>query len=53
MNEKTCEIILHNVPKELRMAIKMQALREGKTMQGLIIELMARHIKGGITRESK
>ena len=34
------EIIIRNMPRELRQALKVQAAREGRTMTEIIIELI-------------
>jgi hypothetical protein len=37
-------IIIRNVPDSVRKALKMKALAEDKTMQGLILELITRYV---------
>lgn len=44
---KTTAIIIRNVPESVHQAIKIAAIREGKTMQALILELIVKHTKGG------
>lgn len=40
-----CNIMIRNVPVEIRREIKIQALKEGKTMQELILDLIKKHIE--------
>lgn len=37
-------IIIRNVPESLRRELKVRAAKDGKTMQGLILELITRHV---------
>ena len=37
-------IIIRNVPESIRKALKIKAMREDKTMQGLILELITRYV---------
>ena len=42
-DEKAKAIILRNVPESLRRKIKVRAATEGKTMQGLILEILTKN----------
>jgi plasmid stability protein len=37
-------IIIRNVPESIRRNLKAKAALEGKSMQGLILELITRHV---------
>jgi len=39
-------IIIRNVPISLRKALKIKAMQEDKTRQGLILELITRYVAG-------
>ena len=41
-DEKESAILIRNVPESLRRGLKAKAATEGKTMQGLILELITR-----------
>ena len=43
-DEKESAIIIRNVPESLRRGLKAQAANEGKSMQGLILELITRYV---------
>ncbi|MFH2076110.1 MAG: hypothetical protein ABIJ57_12320 [Pseudomonadota bacterium] len=43
-DEKKSAIIIRSVPESIRKALKMKALAEDKTMQGLVLELITRHV---------
>jgi hypothetical protein len=43
-DEKESAIIIRNVPESLRKALKIKAMQEDKTMQGLILELITRYV---------
>ena len=43
-DEKESAIIIRNVPESVRRDIKAKAALEGKSMQGLILELITRHV---------
>ena len=42
--EKLVPIIIRNVPESVRRDLKAKAALEGKSMQGLILELITRYI---------
>ena len=42
--EKLTAIIIRNVPELLRRDLKSKAALEGKSMQGLILELITRYV---------
>jgi len=44
-DEKESAIIIRNVPVAIRKALKMKALAEDKTMQGVILELITRYVE--------
>jgi hypothetical protein len=44
-DEKETAIIIRNVPESVRRDIKAKAAIEGKSMQGLILELITQHVK--------
>jgi plasmid stability protein len=44
MSDKLTAIILRNVPESIRRDLKSKAAREGKTMQGLVLELITRYV---------
>jgi len=37
-------IIIRNVPESIRRELKSKAAKDGKTMQGLILELITRYV---------
>ena len=37
-------IIIRNVPESVRRALKARAAREGKTMQGVLLELIEKYV---------
>jgi plasmid stability protein len=39
------EIIIRNMPREMRQELKIQAAREGRSMQAIIIGLIADYIE--------
>ena len=43
-DEKESAIIIRNVPESIRRELKARAAKDGKTMQGLILELITRHV---------
>ena len=43
-DEKESAIIIRTVPESVRRDIKAKAALEGKSMQGLILELITRHV---------
>jgi hypothetical protein len=43
-DETTSAIIIRNVPESLRKELKIKAMKEDKTMQGLILELITRYV---------
>jgi len=45
MKEKLRSIILRNVPESIRRELKAKAALDGKSMQGLILELITRFVK--------
>ncbi|MEA3347097.1 MAG: hypothetical protein U9Q21_03290 [Candidatus Auribacterota bacterium] len=46
MDKKTeVAIIVRKIPLSLRQALKAKAATEGKTMQGVILELIAGYVK--------
>lgn len=46
-DEKESAIIIRNVPESLRKALKIKAMQEDKTMQGLILELITKYVAAG------
>jgi hypothetical protein len=44
-DKKESAIIIRNVPESIRKALKMKALAEDKTMQGLVLELITKAVK--------
>jgi hypothetical protein len=38
------EIIIRNVPESVRRELKSRAAKDGKTMQGLVLELITRYV---------
>ncbi len=42
-DEKESAIIIRNVPESIRRELKAKAAREGKSMQGLALELITRY----------
>jgi len=45
-NKTLKTIILRNIPEQLRRRLKAMAAKEGKSMQGLVLELITRYVKG-------
>ena len=43
-NEDNKSIIIRNVPESTRRELKARAAKDGKTMQGLILELITRYV---------
>ena len=43
-DEKESAIIIRNVPESVRKALKIKAVTEGKSMQGLVLELITRYV---------
>jgi hypothetical protein len=43
-DEKESAIIIRNVPESIRRDLKSKAALEGKTMQGLVLELITRYV---------
>lgn len=43
-DEKESAIIIRNVPESVRRELKSRAARDGKTMQGLVLELITRYV---------
>ena len=43
-DEKQSAIIIRNVPEPIRRSLKARAASEGKSMQGLVLELITRHV---------
>jgi len=43
-DEKALAIIIRNVPESIRKALKIKAITEGKSMQGLVLELITRYV---------
>ena len=43
-DEKELTIIIRNVPESIRKALKIKAITEGKSMQGLVLELITRYV---------
>lgn len=43
-DEKESAIIIRNVPESIRRELKSRAAKDGKTMQGLILELITRYV---------
>ena len=41
-DESTTAIIIRNVPESIRRALKAKAAQDGKSMQGLILELITK-----------
>jgi len=44
VDEKQSAIIIRNVPESLRRSFKARAASQGKSMQGLVLELMTRYV---------
>jgi hypothetical protein len=44
-DEKESSIIIRNVPESVRRGLKAKAAQEGKSMQGVILELITRYIE--------
>lgn len=42
--EKLVPIIIRNVPESVRRDLKARAALEGKSMQGLVLELITRYV---------
>lgn len=45
-DEKESAIIIRNVPESVRRDLKAKAALEGKSMQGLVLELITRYTEG-------
>jgi hypothetical protein len=43
-DEKESAIIIRNVPESIRRDLKAKAALEGKSMQGLVLELITRYV---------
>lgn len=43
-DEKESAIIIRNVPESIRRELKSRAAKEGKSMQGIILELITRYV---------
>jgi hypothetical protein len=43
-NEKETAVILRNMPETVRNQLKARAAMEGKSMQGLVLELITRYL---------
>lgn len=43
-DEKAASLIIRNVPESIRAKLKSKAALDGKSMQGLILELITRYI---------
>ena len=43
-DEKESAIIIRNVPESIRRELKSRAAKEGKSMQGLVLELITRYV---------
>lgn len=43
-DEKELAIIIRNVPESVRRELKAKAAKEGKSMQGLILELITKYV---------
>jgi len=44
MADKLTTLIIRNVPESIRRELKSRAAQEGKTMQGVILELITRYV---------
>lgn len=44
--EKLTAIIIRNVPESIRAQLKSKAALEGKSMQGVILELITKYARG-------
>lgn len=42
--DKQSSIIIRNVPESVRRGLKAKAAQEGKSMQGVILELITRYV---------
>jgi len=45
-DEKESAIIIRNVPESVRRELKSRAAKEGKSMQGVVLELITRYVEG-------
>jgi uncharacterized FlaG/YvyC family protein len=45
VTEPTTELIVRKIPESVRRELKARAAREGKTMQGVILELITEYTK--------
>lgn len=43
--EKKSAIIIRNVPESVRRALKAKAALEGKSMQGVVLELITKYVE--------
>jgi hypothetical protein len=48
-DERESAIIIRNVPESLRRGLKARAASEGKSMQGLVVELITRYLSEEIS----
>ena len=44
VDEKESAIIIRNVPESIRRELKARSAREGKSMQGVVLELITRYV---------
>lgn len=45
VEEETCQIMLHNVPVELRQKFKLQCMMNGQTMKSVLVSFMEEYIE--------
>ena len=45
MADKWKSIIIRNVPESIRAGLKSKAALEGKSMQGVVLELITKYVK--------
>lgn len=45
--EKETSLIVRGVPESIRQGLKIRAAQEGKTMQGLMLEIITRYLQDG------
>lgn len=45
-DEKESAVIIRNVPESVRRELKAKSAREGKSMQGTVLELITKYIRG-------
>jgi len=48
IKDKQSSIIIRNVPESIRRDLKSKAAQEGKSMQGVILELITKYV--GVTK---